>query len=199
MDEIRIAALPAPLRWANKFIDCEIQEPDTLTMTAGPGTDLFVPPGGGKITLNAPRLTFTCEGDFTLSAHVEADLRAPFDAGDLVVYAGERLWAKLCVELSPDRPAIVSVVTREVSDDCNSVILDTPRAWLRVARMGAVFAFHYSLDGRYWHMVRQFTLGALDAVALGFAAQCSRGESCTAVFSGIAFERRTLGDIRSGE
>lgn len=137
-------------------------------------------------------------GDYLLSAHVEAELAGTFDAGALVLWADERTWGKLALERSPAGAAtIVSVVTRGVSDDCNSWTLDEPAAWLRIARIGDAYAFHASRDGRRWDLVRHFRLEAPD-VQVGFEVQSPLGEGCTARFSEIAFEQRTLADLRDG-
>ena len=138
-------------------------------------------------------------GDYLLSARVDAGLAATFDAGALVVWADERTWGKLALERSPAGAAtVVSVVTRGVSDDCNSWTLDEPAAWLRIARIGDAYAFHASRDGSRWDLVRHFRLEAA-SVSAGFEAQSPLGEGCTARFSEIAFTASTLGDIRSGE
>lgn len=65
---------------------------------------------------------------------------------------------------------IVSVVTRGVSDDCNSTIIDGNSVYLRVAHTGKAFGLHYSLDGKYWNMVRYFTLGKTENLRVGFEA-----------------------------
>ena len=82
---------------------------------------------------------------------------------------------------------IVTVVTRGFSDDCNSVLIDGNTVYLRVARIGTAFALHYALDGRYWHFVRYFTLGALENLQVGFLAQSPTGEGCRVRFSEIAY------------
>jgi regulation of enolase protein 1 (concanavalin A-like superfamily) len=138
-------------------------------------------------------------GDFVLAADVEVAFAATFDAGALVLWQDERTWAKLCLEYSPERePMIVSVVTRGTSDDCNSAVVEGSNALLRVARIGRAVAFHVSLDGQRWELVRHFRFDA-DAPLVGFEAQSPRGEGCAATFSRIRFEARTLGDLRSGE
>ena len=53
---------------------------------------------------------------------------------------------------------VVSVVTRGVSDDCNSFVVDGASVWLRVARVGSAFAFHASTDGSNWSFIRHFAL-----------------------------------------
>jgi uncharacterized protein len=150
------------------------------------------------VTASAAAQLFPVEGDYLLSARVEAGLAETFDAGALVLWADERTWGKLALERSPAGAAtVVSVVTRGVSDDCNSWTLDEPVAWLRIARMGAAYAFHASLDGARWDLVRHFRLEAAN-VQVGFEAQSPFGDGCTARFSEIAFEARTLADLRDG-
>jgi hypothetical protein len=171
---------------------------ELLELVAGPRTDLFCPPDGGPPTLNAPVLLANIhDGDFVLSAHTEAELQATFDAGALVLWHDERTWAKLALELSPEgRPTVVTVVTRDRSDDCNSVVLDQPRAHLRTARIDDAFSFHLHAAGR-WHLIRHFFLGNV-SVRAGFLAQSPTGEGCTVRFREARVDSRRLDDIRDG-
>ena len=171
---------------------------DLVELVAGPRTDLFRPPDGGPPTLNAPVLLANLhDGDFVLSAQIEADLKATFDAGALVLWQDERAWAKVALELSPEgRATVVTVVTRVRSDDCNSVVLDQPRAHLRVARIGDAFAFHLHAAGR-WQLIRHFFLGT-SRVRAGFLAQSPTGQGCTVRFRHIRVESRRLDDVRDG-
>jgi regulation of enolase protein 1 (concanavalin A-like superfamily) len=105
----------------------------------------------------------------------------------LFVYADNATWAKLCFEVSPQRqPMIVSVVTRGLSDDCNSLPIHGNSVYLRIHRRNSVWAFHYSLDGQYWQFVRYFNLGA-EARQVGFSAQCPTGQGCRADFTSIQY------------
>jgi uncharacterized protein len=182
--------LSAPRAWS---IDA-----GRLTIEAGPQTDWFVDPSGeADPVVNAPALVGSVAGDFILSARVSVEFGATFDAGVLMLHAGERCWAKLCLERSPDgRPMVVSVVTQGHSDDCNSAVLEHASAWLRVSRLGTAYAFHVSTDGRSWQLVRYFALPA--AASIGFEAQSPLGEGCTATFEAIGFEQRRLVDLRGG-
>jgi uncharacterized protein len=169
------------------------------SITAGPGTDWFVHPGTGEAKLDAPAELEPVAGDFQLSARVEVEFAATFDAGVLAVWHDERTWAKLCFEYSPDgRPMVVSVVTRGVSDDANSTVVDGDAVWLRISRIGAAFAFHSSTDGERWSLVRHFALGTDGALEAGFLAQSPTGAGCTATFSNVELTGTTLADIRSG-
>ncbi|MDQ8701749.1 DUF1349 domain-containing protein [Streptomyces sp. LHD-70] len=178
-------------------------ENGVLTGRAGAGQDRFVPPGGSALdpASDAPRLLGAPEGDFQLIARVRAQLRAPGDAGALYLHVGEREWAKLCLELSPDRPYVCTVVTRGHSDDANSFEVPGDAVWLRIARTGKAFAFHASVDGSHWTFIRVFTLGeerAARAALVGFTAQSPKGEGCGVRFEQVRFRAYGLGALRDG-
>jgi regulation of enolase protein 1 (concanavalin A-like superfamily) len=170
-----------------------------LTIEAVPRSDLFRDPQGAEPQLGAARrLVEPPEGDWLLSARVQADLCAAFDAGALILWADERTWAKLAFERSPQGAGmIVSVVTRGLSDDCNSTVVHDVAVWLRIARVGGAFAFHASRDGEHWDFVRHFALDGDPQV--GFLAQSPTGDGLAATFSSIRLERTRLRDLRSGE
>jgi uncharacterized protein len=198
-ESLSLPSIPAPLSWGTPPVSWNIDGEGALAIAAGPRTDLFVNPAGTDVVLNAPRLTFAPDGDFMLSAYVTVEFAATYDAGVLLLYGGERSWAKLCFEYSPQRqPMIVSVVTQGFSDDANAYVVAGNQTFLRIARLGRAFAFHASEDGKYWNMIRNFTLEQPDQVAAGFVAQSPTGEGCTATFADIAYRRERLADLRSG-
>src|SRR6266700_6283128 len=177
MAAVTLAGMPFPLRWLSPPAAWSHAQ-DVLTIDAGPRTDWFVDPGGSSApVLTAPALVGSADGDFMLKARVHVDFAATFDAAALIVHAGERAWAKLCLERSPQaEPMVVSVVTRGVSDDCNSQLVDGDSIWLRISRLGAAFALHASMDGSLWQLVRHFALDRVETVAIGFLAQSPLGE-----------------------
>jgi uncharacterized protein len=199
-DPIVVPGLPLPLRRFGEPAACTLGDRGELTLSAGPKTDWFTDPSGdGTPVLSAPALLAEPQGDFMLRAFVHAEHAATYDAGVLVLYANERAWAKLCLEYSPQRTAmVVSVVTRGVSDDCNSWTVEGDGVWLRVSRIGTAFAFHASADGDAWQLVRHFALDTTDPVSVGFEAQSPTGGGCSATFSRIALEQARLADLRSG-
>ena len=196
-----IAAVPMPLRWLQAPERWSVPDHASLEIDAGPRTDWFVDPQREREpVLNAPALVGDAGGDFLLSARVTVDFAGTYDAGVLFVYVTEGVWAKLCFEYSPQRePMVVSVVTREVSDDCNSFVLDGNSVWLRIARVGPAFAFHASTDGDRWSFVRHFDLDGDGDLSVGFAAQSPTGDGCAVRFEHIAYEATRLGDLRSGD
>ncbi|MFI0236913.1 DUF1349 domain-containing protein [Streptomyces sp. NPDC016845] len=175
-----------------------------LTGRAGARQDRFVPPAGDSLesASDAPRLLGTPpEGDFQLIARVTVGFAAAFDAGVLYLHVGEREWAKLCYERSPDEPTVCTVVTRGRSDDANSFVVPGSTVWLRITRTGSAFAFHASTDGEKWTFVRVFALGdehSAAAAQVGFLAQSPTGEGCEVVFDRIELRSGAPKDLRDG-
>jgi regulation of enolase protein 1 (concanavalin A-like superfamily) len=194
-----LARVPVALRWAGGARDTYQPGDDRLTIGAGPRTDLFVNPQRTAEVVDAPRLLASAQGDFLLSTRVHVGAATRHDAGGLLVWLNDRAWAKLGLELSAQRePEIVSVVTRGASDRASGFVVRGEHVWLRVARVGGAYAFHASLDGEYWRLIRHFALYAPDSSSYGFFAQSPAGEGCSAVFDHIAFERRRLTDLLDG-
>ncbi|PPF36991.1 MULTISPECIES: DUF1349 domain-containing protein [unclassified Pseudoclavibacter] len=177
-----------------------------LEGAAPAGTDLFVDPSGesgvaAETLLNAHTLLGTPpEGDFTFAAEVTPELRATFDAGVLLAWVDDTNWAKLCFERSPAGALmVVSVVTRGLSDDANGFIVNAPDVRLRLARVGRVLAFH-AHDGSAWRFIRAFSLPRVATeLSVGFEVQSPTGDGCRVSFADIAFERRTVVDLRNGD
>ena len=182
------------------------EAPATVTASAAPHSDIFIDPGADTLLnaesmLNAATLLgVPPEGDFQFSARVTVEFASTYDAGVLLLWINDRHWGKLCLELSPDgEPMIVSVVTRGVSDDANAFVVDGRTAWLRVSRIDHAFAYHASLDGKSWRMIRFFTIdGTSTSAAIGFEAQSPTGDGCVVTFDNIRFTRKRLGDVRDG-
>src|SRR5258706_476464 len=173
-------------------------EAGALILTSGPRTDMFVDPAGTGVVPDAGRLVGPPPGgDFSLVARVTVEFASTYDAGVLLLYAGERHWAKLSFELSPQhKPTAVTVVTKGTSDDCNSFEVTERSMWLRMTRTGAAWAFHASADGSWWRLLRYFSLNGL--VRVGFLAQSPTGRGCTAVFERIGLRQGAPSDLRDG-
>ncbi|GIJ22355.1 hypothetical protein Vlu01_29790 [Micromonospora lutea] len=177
-----------------------VEFPGNGLLSAPARTDWFVDPAGGEPTGSAPLRLTRLDGDFQLSALVEAPLAETYDAVALFVHGGPTTWAKLALERSPaGTDMIVTVVTREVSDDANGVAVSKPgRSWLRISRMGAVYAFHHSDDGTLWALARLFTLGPVAGHRIGFSVQSPIGDGLDARLTDIKITPTTLTDARNG-
>jgi len=171
----------------------------SIAFAAGPRTDLFADPAGGEPKTDAPLLLGRPDGDFQLRARVAAPLSATFDAAGLVIWASPTAWGKLELEYSPQREAmIVSVVTRGLSDDANGFTVAESFAWLRVARSSEAVAFHASVDGLWWSLIRSFTFPGAGSASAGFVVQSPTGEGLQGRFDEIEWNAHALADLRNG-
>jgi regulation of enolase protein 1 (concanavalin A-like superfamily) len=171
----------------------------SIAFAAGARTDLFRDPAGAEPKADAPVLLGRPGGDFQLKARVSAPLAATFDAAGLVVWASPTAWGKLEIECSPQgEPMIVSVVTRGVSDDANALILPRADAWLRIARDGETIAFHASVDGRWWSLIRSFTFAGAGDASAGFQVQSPTGAGLQGRFDEIEWKPGALDNLRDG-
>lgn len=201
MTDFHLVAIPAELSWRHNPVAWNVDAEEQLTIQVGAATDWFSDPAGAPRKDDAPSALFvSTDQRFTLSARVSVTFASTFDAGALLARVSADVWAKLCFEYSPQRqPMVVSVVTRDVSDDCNSAPLAGDSVFLRITRREAILAFHYSLDGLVWQLVRYFSLGDALQMALGFSAQSPTGSGCVATFARIQYSPSAVSDLRNGE
>jgi regulation of enolase protein 1 (concanavalin A-like superfamily) len=181
--------------------------PEKWEALPGEGLRVFVPaqvdyfqdPAGKIFNDSAPYLWMPIRGDFIARTHVRPAFTTAYDAGALMVRHDSTHWAKLCFESTDfGTTAAVSVVTNGVSDDANGVNLTCPDLWLQMARQGDVFAFHYSVDGNNWRMVRLFKFQMPDPVKMGLVAQCPIGPETSTDFLYFSIEQKQVKDIRAG-
>jgi hypothetical protein len=161
-------------------------------------TDWFVDPESLHVTSNAPALVRRIHGDFTVSASIDVEFRATFDAGALVMYCDKAHWVKFALEYSPQgKGAIVSVITRGESDESLSRVVYDSSLYLRISRVGRSVALHSSLDGHWWDLERYCRFDE-DHVDVGFESQSPMGQGTTAQFKGISLSTSGVKDVRSG-
>jgi regulation of enolase protein 1 (concanavalin A-like superfamily) len=196
--QIEIPNLPT-LSWLGAEGDATI-DGAALTLRAGPNTDWFNDPDGPTRAASAPVLGFAVTGDCQISAHVSVGFGSAFDAGVLFVHQSDDDYAKLCFEHSPlGDNMVVSVVTRGISDDANGPVIQGDSVHVRVSRYRSVIAFHSSLDGMRWDMVRFFALRNPGApTSIGFSSQSPTGQSCSSTFADIRYTQGPLDELRNG-
>lgn len=200
MTSISIAALPKPLRSRSKnHARVHEVEPGTITLTARAGDDLFADPSTDGLVMSASVFAFQTAGDFQFRAKVKVDFQEKFDSGVLVGYFNDQSWFKICAEIDPlGRTQVVTVVTRDRSDDANSTYLVGDDIHLRISRTGRAFALHSSSDGSHWDLARYFTLGEISDTPLhvGIASQSPAGSGTRATFCEFGWEGVGLSDSR---
>lgn len=149
---------------------------------------------------NAPFYYTEISGDFVMRVKVSLDFKDIYDSSSVMVMKDNKYWAKACFELTDfNTHAVVSVVTKEDSDDANGCNIETDFVWLQVCRVGQSFAFHYSTDGENFYMMRFFNLPAGETVKAGLLAQAPTGNGGVRVYENLTIENRTVKNIRMGK
>ena len=149
---------------------------------------------------NAPFYYTEVEGDFVLRVKVSHAFTDVYDSASVMVMKDLTCWAKACFEHTDFHThAVVSVVTRGSSDDANGCNLDGNTAWLQICRVGNNFAFHYSVDGEQFYMMRYFNLPADPVVKVGLLAQAPQGNGGDRIYENLTIERKTVKNIRAGK
>jgi regulation of enolase protein 1 (concanavalin A-like superfamily) len=193
---ISIPGLPGTLNWQNAPRTWNIDAKNVLTISSSPKTDWFVDPFDGTVAKSAPILLFTPDPDYVLSAQVTVKFATKWDAGALMLWGDDHHWAKLSFEFSPDgKPTLVTVVTRGLSDDCNSVQLSADSVYLRIAKSGTTYVFYFSRNGQSWQILRTFSLDTELPFRVGFESQSPAGPGAVAKFSTITYDPHRIGNI----
>lgn len=196
---LKIPTISSPLFWHNTPKRSTMKA-GVLTIVAGEKTDLFRDPNGENNINTAPKLMFKADPNFTLSASIQHPFTNKFDAGGLVIVADSLNWIKFCFEKDyTGARRVVSVVTKGISDDCNSVELEDDAAFFKVAKSDNVVTLYYSTNGRKWLLVRHFQFESKNNVNVGFLAQSPKGKGCTVTFSDISYQTKKIKDPYTGE
>lgn len=196
---LKIPTLPGQLFWQNSPKVCTMKSGE-LTIVAGEKTDMFRDPNVTYNTDNAPKLMFKADQNFVLTAAISHSFTSTQDAGGFVIMADSLNWVKFCFEKDyTGKRRVVSVVTKNISDDCNSVEIQSDIAFFRVAKADNIITLYSSETGKNWFLVRHLQFDAKNGVKAGFIAQSPNGKSCTVKFSSIKYESKKIKDPYAGE
>jgi uncharacterized protein len=199
-DELKLAGIPGKLAWNNSPATWHIEGENRLTISSGKMTDWFVDPFDGKVSNSAPILMFEPDPDYVLNAKVNVNFQSKWDAGAFMIWADDHHWAKLSFELSPEnQPTMVTVVTRGLSDDCNSNPVTGKEVFLQVARTGKTYVFYFSTEGRDWKILRTFSLDTDLKQRVGFEAQSPAGVGVEVSFSEVHYAPHKIKNIYTGQ
>lgn len=176
--QLKLNAIPHTLEWDNKPVAFEISQ-DKLRITAGGKTDMFRDPNVTYNTDNAPKLLFFADPDFVLTVAIEQAFVNKWDGGAIVLRSDSINWIKFCFEKDyTGARRVVSVVTKDISDDSNSIELSTNKAYFKMAKAGNVITLYCSTDGKEWLLIRHFQFEAKPGFKVGFLAQSPTGTKC---------------------
>lgn len=198
-DSLKISAIPKWLKWENSPREYHTDKA-SLVIISGEKTDMFRDPNVTYNTDNAPKLMFDADPDFVFSAAIEHAFTSKWDGGALVLKQDSLNWVKCCFEKDyTGARRVVTVVTKGISDDCNSVAITTNKVYLKIAKADNVITVYYSTTGKNWFLVRHFTFDGTDNLKLGFLSQSPTGKSCSVRFTDIRYVKKKISDPYLGE
>lgn len=94
---------------------------------------------------------------------------------------------------------MVSVVTNDISDDCNSIAVSDTKAHFKIAKADNVITLYASTDGIKWLLVRHLQFNASKPLRVGFLALSPTGNICAVDFSDIHYQVKKIKDPYVGE
>jgi regulation of enolase protein 1 (concanavalin A-like superfamily) len=196
---LKFSKIPHALSWTNKPISFKLN-PESIFIEAGEKTDMFRDPNVTYNTDNAPRLSFTADPNFVLTTEIHHDFMSKWDGGAIVLEADKLNWIKFCFEKDyTGVHRVVSVVTKDISDDCNSVAIPVNRVFYKIAKADNVITLYYSADGKKWFLIRHLQFNTTKPIKLGFMAQSPTGKNCKVTFSNINYSTKKIKDPYTGE
>lgn len=198
-DSVKIKAISAALYWENKPVSFT-KTSGGFIITAGEKTDMFRDPNVTYNTDNAPKLLFQPNGNFVLTAAIEHSFATKWDGGAIVLKADSLNWIKFCFEKDyTGKRRVVSVVTKDISDDCNSVEVPGNKVFYKIAKAENVITLYYSVNGKDWLLIRHLQFDVTGQLKLGFLAQSPLGKKCAVKFSDITYTDKKISDPYTGE
>lgn len=193
-----IESIPKQLYWENTPEKFAVKG-NVLSITAGGKTDMFRDPNVTYNTDNAPKLLFKPDENFVLSAGIEHAFVHKWDGAALVLKSDSLNWVKFCFEKDyTGARRVVSVVTKNISDDCNSAELNSNKVYYKIAKADNVITLYYSRNGVKWFLVRHFQFDAKAGFEVGFLAQSPTGTACEVKFSDIKYQAVKIKDSYLG-
>jgi hypothetical protein len=187
------------LFWENTPVSYSVTN-EGLKIVAGAKTDMFRDPNVTYNTDNAPKLLFKPDKDFVLVTSIEHSFSNKWDGGAIVLKQDSLNWVKFCFEKDyTGAKRVVSVVTKNISDDCNSAEVKSNKVFYKIAKADNVVTLYYSIDGSNWLLIRHFQFDTTGDFYLGFLAQSPTGNSCHVSFSNISYAARKIKDPYTGE
>ncbi len=198
-DSLFFGGIPRSLMWENKPKGYNINK-SSIVIVSGEKTDMFRDPNVTYNTDNAPKLMFKADSNFILSAAVEHSFTSKWDGGALVLKLDSLNWVKCCFEKDyTGARRVVTVVTKGISDDCNSVKVNSNKVYFKIAKANNVITIYYSLTGAKWFLIRHFTFDAYNNLNVGFLSQSPTGKECKVKFTDINYVIKKIKDPYIGE
>jgi uncharacterized protein len=198
-DTIKIPSIPHELFWENSPKSFSA-DGNQIVIVAGKETDMFRDPNVTYNTDNAPKLLFEADDNFVLTASIEHAFASKWDGGAIVIKQDSLNWIKFCFEKDyTGAKRVVSVVTKGISDDCNSVEVTDKKVYYKIAKAENVITLYCSANGVKWFLIRHLQFDTSRGFKVGFLAQSPTGDRCEVKFSDIVYKVKKIGDPYLGE
>lgn len=198
-DSVSVKFIPQKLYWENKPLSF-IKQPGGFTIIAGEKTDMFRDPNVTYNTDNAPKLLFRPDDDFVLTTAIEHPFATKWDGGAVLLKADSLNWIKFCFEKDyKGKRRVVTVVTKNISDDCNSAEIYSNKIYYKLAKADNVITMYYSTNGKNWLLIRHLQFDTPNGFEIGFLSQSPLGKKCTVKFSEITYKAKKIKDPYAGE
>lgn len=196
---VKINSIPHTLSWENQPVSYTVKD-NTLSIVAGPKTDMFRDPNVTYNTDNAPKLLFTPDSNFVLSTAIQHSFANKWDGGAIVLIQDSLNWIKFCFEKDyTGAKRVVSVVTKDISDDCNSAAIKSNEVFYKIAKADNVITLYYSEDNKKWFLIRHLQFNSSKPLKVGFLVQSPTGTKCAVKFSNIKYQAKKIKDPYEGE
>lgn len=182
-----------------------VKSNNAIEIHCAEGFDMFCDPNDGKLSNNTlPLLLKKIDNKkpFTLIAKVSPEFTKEglYNAADLIVYANDTLWQKLCFEQDEyGKHRIVTVRTSGTSDDNNHDVISEPSIYMKISSDTHTIASYYSVDKKQWHMVRLYKNYYPEILYVGIASQCPIKGRCASMFEEVSLGSDNVTDFRMGE
>jgi uncharacterized protein len=198
-DSISIKGIPHKLFWENAPSAYKLYS-DSIVIECGEKTDMFRDPNVTYNTDNAPKLLFRPDDNFILTASIQHSFASKWDGGAIVIKADSMNWIKFCFEKDyTGAHRVVSVVTKDISDDCNSISIRGNTVFYKVAKADNVITLYCSTNGRHWFLVRHLQMNTSLPVFIGFLSQSPTGKNNKVTFANIHYSAKKIKDPYLGE
>ncbi|HRI58609.1 MAG TPA: DUF1349 domain-containing protein [Saprospiraceae bacterium] len=198
-DSVNISGISRRLAWTGQPKKFELI-PNGIIIESGPKTDMYRAPDHSYNVYNAPHLMLKADTCFILSARIQHNFDNKWDGGAILIEEDSLNWIKFCFEKDyKEQHRVVSVVTKSISDDCNSLAFATNDVYYRVARVHDVIYLYCSGDGGEWYLVRTLNFPSKQDLKVGFLAQSPEGANNRVTFTNIQYKPVRVKDFWKGE
>jgi regulation of enolase protein 1 (concanavalin A-like superfamily) len=198
-DSLSVPSIPHKLFWENTPKRFSVNG-NEIVIVASEKTDMFRDPNVTYNTDNAPKLLFEADENFVLTVSIEHAFYSKWDGGAIVIKQDSLNWIKFCFEKDyTDAKRVVSVVTKSISDDCNSVEMNANKVFYKLAKADNVITLYCSTNGIKWYLVRHLQFDTRKGFRVGFLAQSPTGNQCEVKFSNIVYQVKKIKDPYLGE